>query len=290
MSAKSRIPLGNGKFCYSGPNCRVHNIYQNVLERYPKEEENAYQETLDSIHEDSRDIETLADLGKDALLKGIRVHWCEEHNIYHAYTSFKINLIGQEFTRSKAREVGNLYGEKGNQNKAGVQAAIETLKKLQKGGLLAALQKEDLNSYKTLYSNYLEDDSIDSEDRMDAIAEAERQYIEARNASLGSSFNPKVIEGLKVLSSSVKDDTVLKYWQCGRKRSFSAVNEANDFVSKNKDFELNPYSCSHCDGYHVGHGDGTTPVVEQVAKGREHWNAHPEKSNKFAASLNLFSD
>lgn len=125
---------------------------------------------------------------------------------------------------------------------------------------------------------------------MDAIAEAEKQYLEARKTSLAPNSIPKNPETLKVLSSSVDDKTVLKYWQCGRKRTFGSVEEATIFVSKNNDMELNSYSCAHCNNYHIGHGDGTTPVIEQVAKGREHWNAHPDKSNKFAASLNLFSD
>lgn len=288
-----RIPVGDGKFCYSGPNCRDHGgkSATNILE--PKTYQQRFLEVTKehlakskpkltkAICESSNSVKSLLDLGDQALLTGLAANKCQEHDEYHIYSIQKINALANTFRVPLMEAIAS-------DAKSGKITQDEAT-------LLRNDVKDQLNELHATTIAY-DRDTIRRFQRYFASSDLAEEAKKAREAEAEESRRRSIRVPKEVVpyappilqASEVDDKAMITYWQCGRKTRYESPEEGLAVIAKNgEETTMSAYKCSHCPEYHIGHGSGKEPVEAQLVRARTHWNEYPEKSNKFTLENNL---
>lgn len=280
----SRYPVGNGKFCYSGSECKIHGWKQSEVYRNSV---SALQETIqnleDQIHTDSLNIQHPAELGVNALLTGYGASWCQEHNCYHVYSSSELYMEVTKTNNSLVQKVVNVILESQIPRKSETfRQWVEEVRTMFSSSL-TEIAKRDKVTMQELQEKFRTDPDIDPEVLMDAFEARKEQRYQARLKSDPSLRVKEKVSSipLRPTTFGVSDKMLLRYWQCGRKRGFNAESDATHFVGVQKEVALNAYHCKHCSQWHVGHGDGSSSAEAQVVRARNHWESNPVKVNRF---------
>lgn len=280
----SRYPVGDGKFCYSGPECKLHGwkqseVYQNSVSSLQQ----TMQTLENQVHVDSLNIQNPVELGAEALLTGYGASWCEEHNCYHVYSSADLYMEANKTINRLVQSVMGVILESKVPRKS--EFFKEWFKEIRTmfNTPLTMLAKRDKTTMQELQEKFRTDPNIDPEILMDAFEARKEQRHQARLKSDPSLRVREKVSSipLKPTTFGVSNKMLLRYWQCGRKRGFNAKNDATNFIGVQKEVALNAYHCKHCSQWHVGHGDGSSSAEVQVARARNHWEANPIKVNRF---------
>ena len=289
MSSFSKISLGNGKFCYSGPHCRQHGVIDpstiTTLSQFKKLIEERTQDSYVAFRkyvcENSKDVTDLAELGKDAFDSKYAAHKCEEHGVYHYYEVQPASVFLRAFGLGAVQDVVPQMKERvfNKEESLQVRAIASEAYKIS-SQLTFRADKGVLYGFQRKMHN--------TEMGQQAYQERLVRSAEARESSIWTPKEAVPYEPVKIAAADVDDKVMLEYWQCGRKKVYDTFEKADAFIKKTN--EANPmtaYVCSHCGQYHTGHGGGGYPVEEQLVRAREHWDSVSEKSNIFAFAKGL---
>jgi len=295
MSKGTKIPVGNGKFCHSGPECRIHGarwrvnsmlVVENTKELVPNFDERvaALDEgfTQEICNHSSSSFKHISELGKKALIPGQSARYCEEHEAYHAYANqnspHKVAVNKLQNSVSRAVEDGTISQEESSELRSRIGKFI--------GTTLRPKFNADKEHMQALQRQYQRDpQSRDAKDARD-----ERRIKKAKEQGhVPYLLKPREIPELRVPVGDVPDSLMLEFWKCGRKKRYDSVDiaqsKAKETVSGEE--EMTPYSCSYCDKHHIGHGDGSDPDSVQLERARALWVKVPSKSNMFAFAKGL---
>lgn len=292
-----RVAVGGGKFCYSGPDCRMHGEDANPTLNKVASKNNVVtassvaviSETIqniaasvqDSICVSSFDLKDISELQENSLMLHVAVNKCEIHNVCHVYK---------------------------------VKTAEATIKTLHKPvyKLISLLQKDNLLSTEDaalLRSSIL----VNMENLKLKIVDADTYFLTeyqksivgsplhdlaikelasgTNNAIAKSIYNPDLRNHYLVVqipAEQVSEELLLEYWKCGRKKRHNSVENARKSMpSQFASGEVQAYECPYCEKFHVGHGGGDFSLKAQLSKSREHWSANPEKANLFSSWKHL---
>jgi hypothetical protein len=296
MSSRTKIPVGNGKFCHSGPECRIHGarwrvnnllvventteLAANFDERVAALDEGFAQE----ICNHGKSFKHLSELGKKALYPGQSARYCEEHEAYHAYANqnsphkVAVNKLQDSITR--AVKDGVISQEESSELRSRIGKFI--------GTTIRPKFNDDKEHMQTLQRQYQRDPNSGS--AKDARDERRNQKAKAQGHT-PYLLKPRDIPELRVPVEKVPDSLMLEFWKCGRKKRYDSVDiakaKAQEVVSDEE--EMTPYSCSYCDKHHIGHGDGSDPDEVQLERARSLWVKVPSKSNMFAFAKGLIN-
>jgi hypothetical protein len=289
-----RIALGNGKFCYSGPSCRQHGTKHEVnalskpkftmptpFELTQQSVEIQLAANIGKVHDyickNSVHMKSLSELGDDALVPGLGARKCEVHGSFHVYNTNKALVV-------IPRSLGALHKFLRDEEKSGRLSQEETKELHARVKTHSELLEEELtNSTRVLLEGNAE------KIKGTALWDQAQMIAASPHASsrLGNYSSAPVQAGdvipPRISGDSLSDSQVLRYWQCGRKIRHDSEVRAEFNVKDN----MKVYKCTHCDGYHVGHGDGSEPIESQVVSGRAHWSKNAEKADKFAIRQGL---
>jgi hypothetical protein len=296
MSSHAKIPVGNGKFCHSGPECRIHGARWRVnnllVVENTKELAANFDERVAALDEGfaqeicnhGKSFKNLSELGKKALYPGQSARYCEEHEAYHAYANqnsphkVAVNKLQDSITR--AVKDGVISQEESSELRSRIGKFI--------GTTIRPKFNDDKERMQALQRRYQRDpNSGSAKDARD-----ERRIQKAKDQGhTPYLLKPREIPELHVPVGSVPDSLMLEFWKCGRKKRYDSVDiakaKAQEVVSDEE--EMTPYSCSYCDKHHIGHGDGSDPDEVQLERARSLWVKVPSKSNMFAFSKGLIN-
>jgi hypothetical protein len=282
-----RSPVGDGKFCYSGPNCRRHGGLQNAGSLVEGKEDfissfasrlagckTSYFEAV----ENSRFVKSLSELKGKALLKGFLAHQCAEHDGYHVYKSDDALL------RTGTRQ---LFLDVSTEVQKGSLSLVDANKLRAE---LVAYSRENLEPHrvadKAMMDRLQLRYSHESPDR-NAVNAREQQLVTARLQQGITEVKVPVVHDLLYPVENVGDEMLLEYYQCGRKQGFGNISIAEEKIVEQNDPGLSAYTCRHCPKTHIGHGGGLISEQEQLVSAKRHWITFPEKSNMFAFAKSL---
>lgn len=286
-----RIALGNGKFCYSGPACRQHGAKHEINAGSGSNHKFSMPTAFDitrqfiiiqldanisKVHDyickNSVHMDSLSELGDNALVPGLGARKCKVHNSFHVYNARKALVRIPKIPSTLHR----------------------FLREEETSRRLSQEQVTELHAYVKEQSTHLEEELMESSrvllegnaekikgtplwDSARIVADSPHASSRLGNYSPASRIEVRLIPP-RISGGSLSDPQVLEYWQCGRKIRHDTAVRA-EFNAKDN---MQVYKCDHCDGYHVGHGDGSEPRESQVASGRVHWAKNAEKANRFA--------
>jgi hypothetical protein len=288
-----RIPVGDGKFCYSGPNCRDHggktakneSTSQTYQQRFSEVIKNhlikSKPKLTKAICESSNSVKNLSDLGDQALLTGLAANECKEHDEYHVYSIQKMHTLVNTF-RHPLMEAINEEVKTGKITQVEANVLRSDIKE----------QLIELNATTISYDRHImrrfQKDFASSGLAEEAKKARELEADEARARSIRVPkpvvpYSPPILQ-----ASEVDDKAMLTYWQCGRKTRYDSPEKGLAVIAKNgEETTMSAYKCSHCPEYHIGHGSGKEPVEGQLVRARIHWDTYTEKANKFTLENNL---
>lgn len=289
MAKHPRYPVGDGKYCYSGPDCKLHGWRTPQLVKETTEaSKKAVAAYLDYIHENSKNVSSAEELGETALFKGLGAYYCEEHHTYHVYSLEAANSTNVRLHISDAiqPQITAILNSSIERKSPVLKDWSEDVRKTARAEL-SGLMKQNRSNMVALQAEFRSNPS-DPEVLLDAIAARAEQYEQDRERS-GVYRVPKPKGPVVPLrpEPNVNDSQLLKYWQCGRKRAFNSSESVNAFLGSQSDHELNAYHCRHCSQWHMGHGTGNSPVDEQLERARVHWVRYPDKVNQFVIAEGL---
>lgn len=296
MSSHTKIPVGNGKFCHSGPECRIHGSRWRVNNLLVVEDTKELAENFDErvaaidegfaqeICNHGSTFKHISELGKKALYPGQSARYCDEHEAYHAYVNknsphkVAVNKLQDSITR--AVKDGSISQEESSELRGRIGKFI--------GSTIRPEVEADKEHMQKLQRQYQRDP------RSGAAKDArdERRIKKAKEQGhVPRLLKPREIPELRVPVATVPDALMLEFWKCGRKKRYDSVNiaqaKAQEVVSGEED--MTPYSCSYCNKHHIGHGDGSDPDDVQLERARALWVKVPEKSNMFAFAKGLIN-
>lgn len=301
MSSHTKIPVGNGKFCYSGPTCRMHGGLWKEAEKATKVSAGdvaTFSElsvTLDEMNQitaehfnkavhSSPTVKSLAVLGESALMPGQAARNCLEHDGQHVYPTTVFDATN--------KLTGLLFTKIADSVEAGV-LSVENAKTLRSRLGSESHNYDYKNEYKQDRKNLrtLQTEFSASEEAEAALLERKRHRIEARLKQQPiRTAAEREQPTLLVDQSTVSDAHMLEYWRCGRKRKFETVSAGDAMIDQLGEREtMSVYACEYCSQQHIGHGFGRDPLGSQFERAREHWNKYPEKSNSFAFAKGLIN-
>jgi hypothetical protein len=320
------IALGNGRFCYSGPNCRKHSVRTSVSYSSPQEEfnskldalnftatesrlaedlEESFDDNLDSFRNfvctESTSLSSLEELGENSFSKGMGATWCEEHNAYHV---FDLNVMNRKIVQLRGddhrlvtdalldQETSDIYRNK--------------IQDFYTKNLASVLQdgKKTLSDFRGSISG------------TDLARVAEKARHEERMAAKGIPFDqtstPKQtkpddqkrqmfldkrkhqIEAKKkrvlVPPEKVDKKLLLEYYVCSRKQKHASTEAAHNAMIRNHNKELalfSAYPCEYCGQVHIGHTPKAQNTHATLMHAKKHWAENPDKSNIFAFAKGL---
>ncbi len=291
MSRKSKrekpIALGNGKFCYAGPNCRVHATFDaepvqdktnapKIVEMV-EDQIQAFQKVEQAwICNQPKSLNSLDNKQKVLLDSNSGARWCLEHNTYHIYliselkaklyNPYKSEMISKLLSFLKTNQNGlqdtNFYNHyisaKMNNLTPGIRGDLKTIESL------------DPENFQT-FVNKVE------EDRKRHIATGQGGH----HQKVTRTPIPLLLK-----ENQVSDEIMLEFWRCDRKQKYVNFDEA-EFGRKATDPTGHVYKCLHCDGYHIGHGDGKGTEEATIRKARSMWHRFPKQANNIVRKHNL---
>jgi hypothetical protein len=299
MSSRTKIPVGNGKYCYSGPECRIHGELWKQTENTTKVSQGntaTFSEllvSLDKMNQVTTEhfnqavhsypaVKNIAELGESALMPGQAARTCSEHKGYHVYPTTVFDdtnkFIGQSFAQiASSVEAGVLSTDDAKilRKRLGPESHNYDYK---------TDYKQDRKNLRTLQSEF-----ANLEEAEAALLERKRHRIEERLKQQPiKTATEREQPALLVDQSAVSDSHMLEYWRCGRKRKFETVDAGDAMIDQLGEREtMSVYACEYCSQQHIGHGFGRDPLGSQFERAREHWNKYPEKSNPFAFTKGL---
>lgn len=296
-----RVSVGDGRFCYAGPSCKLHGITGKLrtATRAP-EATAAGSEAAHDVWSDegfaesvveagdayasavrgSQHVRSLDDMGGKALLKGYLARMADDGDgfyVYKADASLVSVGTGALFKRiAAAVEDGSLSADRAQVLRGRLSAYMGEVLRPQ-----AAADKKLMDRLQDKFRN----GNVDSR----AYRNWEKQRAAARVKQGGpariASDEPAAPPLVSV--DSLSEEQLLEYYQCGRKRTLNSAGEAAAFIREQGDPGLHSYSCRHCGKLHAGHGSGDTPVETQLVSARRQWEFSPGKANLFAFSKGL---
>jgi hypothetical protein len=271
-----RYPVGDGSFCYVGPTCRRHGASISDLSEdvsvTPIEKLTA---TLEQNLEEYHAIEqgymcTQKPVVKEypqysgllIAMAGAAGRFCEEHDGYHIYSvRLAQNIMFKKVKNAMIKDVRT-----------------------------HAEDNRDIpNLIKYAEAYYLSNTDHNIKRDLDFVREhAPEEFAEfvAIKEAKDSTPAPKVrnLEPLKKEAHERPEDVMLRWYQCFRKQNYPTAELAKNigcFIDTN----ASVYSCVHCGNWHIGHGEGDTPVPDQLVRAREIWYQFPDKANRFVESF-----
>lgn len=274
--AYQRVLISKGKYCYSGPNCKRHGT-QHVLEKISKPKVSSIDEYVKQLIPLTKRLEVieqqyvcsnpltsrLDDKISDIVRSSSLVRWCGKHDGYHVYPKKGYNKVYLQIST----EI--------------VTAAKKVLTK--QGRSFKELNTLHLYGVAYYLSNVENNPNIDAEFLSASYPEEVEAFEQVRwsQQERGGVHPREPVKEVEqtVPASNVSDDVLLQYWKCGRKRMFGS--QENAVLATLSEKTTNSYKCDFCDGYHNGHGDGTTPISVQLVSARKHWNQNPSKVEQF---------
>lgn len=281
------VPLGDGKFCYAGPTCRIHNkpvgfkadsnnltlantVFNNHIEVFREEEQRwLCSQTLS--------VPSLEGFQKRLLEAGSLARWCEQHKVCHVYNiaDFKNGLM---FKAQKASTI-KLKEELLSQGKPLTELQILSHYMSAKLHSLKGGWRDDWDNLRNLNP-----EKFDQFHKMNE--ELHRQHVTNRGANGFHAKKAKQEEVLLVEADKVPDKVLLEFMGCSRKEKYDTDVAAQ--TSRNlTDPTVNVYKCRFCPSYHLGHGNGDLTVEESLNKARQAWKRYPDKANEIVKKYNL---
>lgn len=281
------IPLGDGKFCYSGPTCKIHSSSNNVpVENKASQNiaETLLQGKLTVFKQEeqewlcSQPVSLPSLEGKQSLLldHGSAARWCKLHNTYHVYNVMSLtNTVIRKTRVALSQELLNTLREQ--------QLPLTDLDMLNHY-ISAKIYHEppgvvdDLNQLRNLNPEHY--DKV-----KERLAEEKKRY---QSAPQGGSYEPqpKIKEQLLLPENAIPDKIIYEFWTCSRKRKYGSQEEANTAKTV-IDGTTHVYLCKNCSHYHLGHGDGKGSVQATIKKARHMWHRFPEKANEIVKRYQL---
>jgi hypothetical protein len=290
MTKFSRIPVGNGSYCYSGPNCSLHGAKPTVNLDETKDQ-TALRHIQDSIRDNIEDAqkteqkflcksdqnaEDMQEIYQGLVHSRRSARWCPEHKTNHIYT---IRTFAHQMKSTNSKNLNILV--------------LNTLKSLNvdlKG--MSVMLEYARNYEQTLRTQSMKHDqenlrSIDPEfyDKVTGYHNLMKQTM--KNGEVFRSDKDKYDKPLMLSQEKISDEQMLHYWQCGRKVKHPTFEKAETHQIMVNDTGMGAYKCPHCGNYHNGHGDGQTKREVQIEKAREHWTENPEKANSYIETMKL---
>lgn len=190
-------------------------------------------------------------------------------------------VISQDFGGSLFREVAAAHKE-GLISTEEANAVRGEIKKHQDVTIKEAY-RDDRKTLRNMQIDYSH-----QEESAGALLVREEAAEIARRLAFKPVKEPVEYSPPKIDEAKVSDETVLEYWQCGRKTQFDTVEVGQKTINSQKETEtMSVYQCGHCPKFHIGHGFGRDSVASQLVRAREHWMKFPEKSNMFAFAKGL---
>lgn len=295
-----RVAVGNGSYCYAGPDCKLHGKAANIktessdlsTESSPVQSDEwsrqefaskleACNKAYDEAVKASKFVENLSDLKGNALMKGYLARESDDGTGYHVYKA-DASLLA---TGTKV-----LYQEIASAAADGVLApkkANDLRKELSEysNQVLRPQAAEDKKLMEKLQNRYIKEGA-----NQGAIHNRQQQLASARiRQGLPAVLDKDTVTPALYPVTELSNKQLLEYYQCGRKKSFNSEQEAQYSISVVGDPSLQSYKCSHCDKTHTGHGGGQNSEEEQLLSAARHWDKFPEKSNMFAFAKGLIN-
>jgi hypothetical protein len=277
-----RVAVGNGSYCYAGPECKLHGTAAsaNPVEKMKQANETSLAKYIQSAKENGMFVKSLKDAGDEAFQADRAAYYSEEDKGFYVYVTTPALQAGEKV-------IQQIYGDFNESVKNGrypAEKVTETRKEL------SALKKEAL--YRDVYKKNRQaitafQETLTGEDRL--RSEEIRREVRARARDL-STRKPKEKYNRPVMvpENKIDDATMLEYWRCGRKTKFESAKYGNDMIQSMKETDtMSTYQCGYCPKYHIGHGFGVGPEAEALVKAREHWTINAEKANLFAFAKGL---
>lgn len=280
------IPLGNGKFCYSGPTCKLHSSLQPglienktsiiVVEDMLKDAISAFKkQEQEWVCSQKVSIPSLENYQKRLLDWGSAARWCDEHNVYHVYNILEFkNGIYANGRKEITGELVNL-----------LKANNLPLKDL---GLFSHYVSAKLYNQSPSIVDDLKQLREINPENYDAFKERidkERKIYQSNPVGQYPKLKKNKVS-LILDENKIPDAVMLEFWKCYRKKKFSSQQEA-ETNKQMIDNTAHPYLCNYCDSYHLGHGDGKGSEEATIKKARRMWNQFPTEANSIVNKYNL---
>jgi hypothetical protein len=278
-----RVAVGNGSYCYAGPDCKLHGKAANTktessdlstgnsqaqTDGWSRQDFSSKLEACNKAYDEavkaSKFVENLSDLKGNALMKGYLARESNDGTGYHVYKA-DASLLATG-TRVLYQEIASAAAD----------------------GVLAPKKANDLRKELSEYSNQVLRPQEGA--NQGAIHNRQQQLASARiRQGLPAVLDKDTVTPALYPVTELSNKQLLEYYQCGRKKSFNSEQEAQYSISVVGDPSLQSYKCSHCDKTHTGHGGGQNSEEEQLLSAARHWVKFPEKSNMFAFSKGLIN-
>lgn len=273
-----RVAIGNGSYCYAGPNCKLHgnksvvSSAKNEITTVEEWSEEGFQQKLDKVATAyqnavsmSKFVKSLADL-KDV----------EKFNNYCAR---KIEDGTGYFVYKTSDELPRL----------GIGVVLDEINKAVDSGVIAKDQVYGLrNSLFTFVASELQTQRDKDKQTMGDLKNAYNRHGPSDKPFTTKNNTRKKTPKTRYPSENLSKQQLLEYHQCYRKRAFSSEAEAKQFVQNEGESPgLNVYNCDYCTKVHIGHGGQKKPEYQQLKSAKWHWDNNPDKADVYAFAKKL---
>lgn len=290
MTKNKRIAVGHGKYCYSGPDCRIHgnqaqtssqqptSLPTNLTEFSPEDFTRQVAQTHKEMICKFPVVPTFESLKSDAFEKKQNVHYCEEHNGYHVYPH----------DESPHKNLLKLLHKTVGQAAADGTTPPERIAEL----------RETVNriNSKTLHPEYAKDFNITNKLRSayEQTAEGKEQFIQRLSGASNKLIQKKPEKPLskampKFPSSKLSEEQLLEFWVCGRKTQYDTPQAASKKFQEYQVADGMTYQCERCHKYHAAHRQQGTETRDsrRIKIAEMFWNKYPEKADRYAFKKGL---
>lgn len=282
MREDRKRPVGGGRYCYSGPNCRIHgistspivnttNLAHDLLNGSPEKFVTAATSYQQEILCQFPVVKDFNELLGDAFEKELQARYCEAHDGYHVYHK------SQSPTKTIAEQLHSQVSQSNVENPEAFHTSIKRL------GFIKAFHedKETAAQLRSSYGKttegqaYLEARNLGFNKPKDA---ALTRMIEERRKHLSGGSEPRLP------AEKLTDEQALEFWECGRKTPYSTPEEALERFQAHQTAEGTAYKCEQCQQYHAAHLRTSPPssTNRKIKAAKMYWNRKPEKANLYA--------
>lgn len=268
MSKRGKgILQSDGSYCYTGVNCRRHSVFNQIVSTMGKDFEPAtfllsLSERIDNFRtelcqrEDDIYYPSLSDV--ISLQHATSAVYCDEHKSFHPFSGEELHNLVHEWKDEIHKKI------------------FQTMRERKLDRYIAS-QFYVILSEKFLYR--------ESKNRPEILNEV--KINTSKIAKLRKDYRGAVQEELLVNSKEISEDALLLWYQCHRKIIYSSYDEANTKETQNS-IKM-PYLCPHCQNWHVGGGNGATPISRQLIAAKETWDSGTYRSrvNSYVKNTNI---
>lgn len=286
--AQTKIPVGDGSFCYTGPSCKVHGARWEAYRLVEDADTTSLQNTLPQRLQALKDVANYElceaalatnkeqdKLGSVLFQKGVALSYCELHQAYHAFTRAPLE-----------KKYSDLITQ--------LHKTTELARKSEDISLEDAVKiHEDVNVYagkyvRSIISGGYQEMKTVKNIHMESLREKERRGLATKPTRQDLPEEIKSSKTVLVNPDTVDKMVLIEYWRCGRKARHAQLDSAKKAAEELSHGTGSVYRCPYCRQYHVGHGDGQKSQKDDIAKkARRHWRTNPARANLFAFSKGM---